>query len=821
MNECLIPGTQNNPRLYTTSSDFSANSYSTFEGVRCYANAGPVPVRNEDGCFKFQATTDMPGPPRLSRMEAAENSHFTSGALPSPACFSLPADDTLCLNGCANDLIGWHIRRWAAEHSSAGSISFKLLASCPALANYPSPPPALPPPPSLPPPPPFFPGFAGWESTAPTAASETGTSSAGASNATAGANASSSMVFSQVPKYPQTKADKVAFESFNRRCIAENGRPCVPCSTFGAGFVTSMSEPAACVDCRGNVALAAFLLALVLICLLIIIGVFVRMAAKYTSAMRRWVSTCLLILGHAQTLAVIGGLGLEWPESVLAIMRAFKLDIGLAQPECYSGTLVGDDLFWLYSLCVCGVATMLLVTPRLAILVGRACRRPIRLQLPKAARGADPANEPNRRSPPKDARVEAELAQSVILSSLLLVTLSLTASMLRRGSLAHDLKAGKGLVIAALATAAIMLLVQVSVVVQMVHHIVGFHRGATTGDWWPEGGGRGDGKRALPPRLQHRRVEFLVGRWREPKASARRGWLVRSWQLVIWLRQFLLLVVATVGSAIIEQAELSAQPTQRIVAQGLVVGVALSILLVAWYLQRKFQPYALRYQNTMEAWLLMSACSTIGLASIYSALPAQPVTARIVLEVVLLAVLIGSLVLSAGYFAWRARALRRALEKANLSSILTAANEKIDAPVLRVLKDGTVRLLRCDWLASAEAEPHLRRDDVTGALHMPRLQDLPNKAFFSPAEAANLFTRGDRSVFVLSYGWNRCAPPSDPTGVTLAAVRRFLSTAPKGCALFWECVQPSAGYSPFVALSLPSFDRPATACTACRPRHNP
>ena len=59
---------------------------------------------------------------------------------------------------------------------------------------------------------------------------------------------------------------------------------------------------------------------------------------------------------------------------------------------------------------------------------------------------------------------------------------------------------------------------------------------------------------------------------------------------------------------------------------------------------------------------------------------------------------------------------------------------------------------------------------------MPRLQDLPRAAFFPPDEALALFERGDRSVFVLSYGWNRCAPPSDPSGVTLEAVRRYLKS---------------------------------------------
>ena len=70
---------------------------------------------------------------------------------------------------------------------------------------------------------------------------------------------------------------------------------------------------------------------------------------------------------------------------------------------------------------------------------------------------------------------------------------------------------------------------------------------------------------------------------------------------------------------------------------------------------------------------------------------------------------------------------------------------------------------------------------------MKRQQDLPEDAFFSCEEAENVFSKGNRSVLVLSYGWHTATEP-DPTGYTLTQVRRYLESEPstKGCALFWD-----------------------------------
>ena len=105
------------------------------------------------------------------------------------------------------------------------------------------------------------------------------------------------------------------------------------------------------------------------------------------------------------------------------------------------------------------------------------------------------------------------------------------------------------------------------------------------------------------------------------------------------------------------------------------------------------------------------------------------------------------------------------------------AEKTLDEPIRERLRDGTIRLLRCDWLILPESDALLGRDPRSGNPIILRRQDMPDAAYFSPDEAAALFSRGDRSVLVLSYGWHT-GPHSDPHGLTLTKVRRYLRDDP-------------------------------------------
>ena len=89
---------------------------------------------------------------------------------------------------------------------------------------------------------------------------------------------------------------------------------------------------------------------------------FVRLATRYPTATRCYVSTCILILNHAQTMAIVGSLGLEWPPMVMVIVKTLRFDIGIVRPEC----LAGEDteaVFWASRLVMCAIPTFLLLAP--------------------------------------------------------------------------------------------------------------------------------------------------------------------------------------------------------------------------------------------------------------------------------------------------------------------------------------------------------------------------------------------------------------------------------------------------------------------------
>ena len=60
---------------------------------------------------------------------------------------------------------------------------------------------------------------------------------------------------------------------------------------------------------------------------------------------------------------------------------------------------------------------------------------------------------------------------------------------------------------------------------------------------------------------------------------------------------------------------------------------------------------------------------------------------------------------------------------------------QLDAPILLRLADGTIRLIRCDWLLSTAAEYYFDRDRLTHSLIVRRKQDLPNEAVLPASEA--------------------------------------------------------------------------------------
>lgn len=348
--------------------------------------------------------------------------------------------------------------------------------------------------------------------------------------------------------------------------------------------------------------------------------------------------------------------------------------------------------------------------------------------------------------------------------------------------------------ILALVLVTILLLFQVWLAANFARKIKSYQRGLAHNRWamrsWRSFcpgwcGLIGVTEQTIAPRRLEKQVAFLTRRFANHAPT---------WQLVIWTRQFALFMISLIAEQMLPRLEQSNQNTFRMLRL-IFAALAIVVTLAAWRHHHNRQPYYYRFQNSIEAWLYSSTVTLIALACVYSALPSQRRASgairatRVVMELSLLSVLLSSFIGAAVYSVYKLRAARRQLLTIDLSEVLRSADAKIDSDLIVQLAQGNIRLLRCSWLMSHDLDSSLGIDPITGCKFMPRFQDLPTDAFFSPREATALFKRGDRSVLVLSYGWNRCAPPSDPTGVTLTAVRRYLAsqgTSVLELGLFWE-----------------------------------
>lgn len=108
--------------------------------------------------------------------------------------------------------------------------------------------------------------------------------------------------------------------------------------------------------------------------------------------------------------------------------------------------------------------------------------------------------------------------------------------------------------------------------------------------------------------------------------------------------------------------------------------------------------------------------------------------------------------------------------------------KEIDARLADNLKDGSIRLVRADFLRSDILSHIERRQSLEG-----RESTSGESIFLSPREAVDLLAKSSRAIGVLTYGWTTSNDP-DVTGTYLAAVRRFLLSDLGACivAVFWD-----------------------------------
>ena len=580
--------------------------------------------------------------------------------------------------------------------------------------------------------------------------------------------------------YPSTAAARVAYDAATIICRKPEttclGVPPNSCTAFGDQYRLSLSNPFECDECPASFLFPALKFGGIILLALVAVIAYVLIVMRHPEALARWVSTLTILFNHAQTLSILGQLGLAMPVSADYVFRALSLDV-LKVPDAaclFSTQGAATSPFWRYAT---GFnATMLII---LTLIVGAEFHL-------------------RHRGKPSQAD-KIEFVLTIVFAVQLPSFFNLFIQIAQ--SSGADGYGGGGEPLVAFMVSLLLLVFQVLLLGRFTHNIHAFHRGSYYGEWRL-------GTSSVMPRSLDARVRYFTLRF---ASHAPR------WQLILWLRQFSLVLIALAAQIIIPRVSST---------RYLFVGLSILVLLVAWAFHSRWQPYAYRYQNTMEGWLYSSNIIGLALAALYSALvpmvetEAAAVTsssatngtagllllngsvantsatsgagdglepARVLVEILLFAVLLGSVLCGAVYSCVKLRKMRGLFRAVDVSAALLTADEKIDGPLRDRVLDGSIRLMSVEWLLSAGADAALGVDANSGAAIMKRRQDLPDEAFLAPVKAAELLEQGQRSILALSYRWLTALHP-DPAGTTLAALRRHLREdgSARACGLFWD-----------------------------------
>ena len=615
------------------------------------------------------------------------------------------------------------------------------------------------------------------------------------------------------------------------------------CSSINDNYSATIADPRQCSFCsEATIGQAVMLIISASLGFLAIGAAYIVILLRYPQALKSWASSITILICHMQTISIIGSIGLPMPVSVQAIMSALGLDfIQMPSMGClphYGGVFA----FWLYVLSASGVMLFFLVVlvllrwsaarygrPSLADKLEFALSAAFSFQLVLAW------------------RIVAEYALKLVIAVVGIFTrndqlFGVYGIDIYNLDISHVNAS-----IISLKTVIMLVLVQLQLYFHFKGNVNAFCRGVSGGGWsiavgstcatagsnafavvalggfviyfvdmvqrgvsWVEWRAAIDDwttlliifasavlpsiiavccsacclprycrrpRTSIAPRRLEKRVCYFTQRF-APHAP--------RWQWTIWARQLAIFALAVVSRLIKVLA-----PDSHSTAVYIIAIIALVVVAAFWQQHRRKQPFAYRFQNAMESALFATNMLLIIFLSMYAllrrAMQADS-AALIVCEVVLMIVLLGSLLGAALIIIRDARTMGKKLANIDLSRVLSQANDQINAPLRTALANGDVRLLRCSWVASPEADAHLGYDPASGAVRMKRMQELPDEAFFSPQQAAALLDRGDRSILALSYRWLTAFHP-EPRGTTLLTVRRYLNSAPDAvhCGLFWEC----------------------------------
>ena len=567
------------------------------------------------------------------------------------------------------------------------------------------------------------------------------------------------------------------------------GFPPLGCTAFGQEFrpsiVPSKASHLGCVDCSTSFIQAAFLAGLLLLLLMLFFAYVINVAIRKASRM----AMCTILLTHLQAFGILSGLPL-WPSSIQEVLIVLNLDVfGIPKISCLLPALDntggrGENQVtlpattqinvWLFGYCACGLSLLLLLylSARVAISTRTARDNEHRQQ----------------------ASDKLELVLSVVFgvplvcmwrASLALLNLSnsaLTDAKTMRepgylhavGHASANLYLDSAKQLESLACAGItlgygLLVVQVCLAIHFARRLsamASIRRAPSVIV----------GVDALPPLRLRRRLRYFSERFRADKPHH---------ELVLWLW---LAVLQAISEALRHVHQIWAHQPSADSAANYALLVLLIMVDVAMLAHHEItQPYSRQLHNQLARRLFQLQITLLSLGILYLMLAEIESASHALttaLEWLIFGLFVGSIFLALVVVFRDMRNIKTSTNSIDVAqAIFRIDADAIDRPLRERLSDGTILLLRCDWLAATDCERYLKRPD--GTLVLQRRQDLPAFAFVQPHVAARMLDQANRSVLVLSHGWMSPLHP-DPKGVTLSAVRRYLQQHANvaGCGLF-------------------------------------
>lgn len=583
--------------------------------------------------------------------------------------------------------------------------------------------------------------------------------------------------------YPQDAATRDNFHAATSVCQRSNvvcyGLPPFGCHAFG-DYAVAIGQTDSCVRCHGFDWLGVLVVSTGALLVLLFVGAFLRAVYRWPFGIRHCVATCSIALSHLQIYSIIGSLHLRWPKLLDRVIAAIGFDLlRIPSISClfvqkrvaFETQRQADRLpsqLWVFPFIVPGInlGILLILLAVWFVLIWRERHESRQAgSSPKAAAASGSAAVYELLATCERRRDNVEKLLSIIVSVPLATTwrsctslFVLVAHSLQQRAIdevAGELVGGHATlppvehnVIAGLVIAPLLLVCQLALVLYFARQIVVFSRGLHE-IYRSDGTGRWPANLPLPRRLDTR-LGFLTGRY--AKHAPR-------WELAIWLR---LLALELVNLGLTLALKYTSGARSEAVATYASVLIAILVLAVAWWAHRRVRPYVLRRQNQLASLLFASEIALLVFGGLYQLVSndvSAPATLQVIVEAILVGILVGGLVLAIVIALIDLRRTQRAAANMDLSEMeLTVDKRHIDRHIAERLRDSTIRLLRTDWLANAsESDPSLGREASEGQAILNRRQDLPERAFLAPEQAADLLDRGDRSILVLSYGGKSAA----------------------------------------------------------------